>query len=402
MKLAPLTLLRDHFPTAITDRLSMVTTSTASRRLQQQLVVQILQLLNKLPDSALFTLLNLINPSPRFPSADPLMQLIMALSNIDPSRSMVTEDVLASRRRFHDSIIALQGSKPKVSSVKDLSFPNRDGQAIPLRLYQSLTPDSKPAPWSPNDKQTPTTSPLIVFFHGGGFALGDIDTHDEVCHYLCHYTGFPVLSVDYRLAPEHPAPAASHDCMDAVIWASQNAETLGVDSAKIIVAGDSAGGNLSAVVCQQLSQSTQWRDCCPVMQWLLYPVTDNKSSYASYQKYDRGTLLSLKDKALFERFYVDTSNIDNSNPLISPMQGKLTALPPAYVAVCELDILSDEGEAYAQALQAKGNLVEFKKIRGMPHGFINMVSIHQGARQATIEMIEQMRAFYLQTIDQDG
>lgn len=402
MKVSALAALSDRLPTLVRDQLSSVNGSPVAQHLQHQAIARALRLISKLPDSALNALLTLIDPRPRFDSADPLMQLIMALSNIDPSRSMVTEDVLASRRRFHDSIIALQGSKPKVSSVKDLSFPNRDGQAIPLRLYQPLAPDSKPAPWSPNDKQTPTTSPLIVFFHGGGFALGDIDTHEEVCHYLCHYTGFPVLSVDYRLAPEHPAPAASHDCMDAVVWASQNAEKLGVNSAQIIVAGDSAGGNLSAVVCQQLSQSTQWRDCCPVMQWLLYPVTDNKSSYASYQKYDRGTLLSLKDKALFERFYVDTSNIDNSNPLISPMQGKLTALPPAYVAVCELDILSDEGEAYAQALQANGNLVEFKKIRGMPHGFINMVSIHQGAMQATIEMIEQMRAFYQQTIDQDG
>ena len=400
MKVSALAALSDRLPTLVRDQLSSLNSSPVAQHLQHQAIARALRLISKLPDSALNALLTLIDPQPRFDSADPLMQLIMALNNIDPSRSMVTEDILDSRRRFHDSVIALQGNKPKVGSVKDFSFPNRDGQAIPLRLYQPLTPDSKPAPWSPNDKQTLTTSPLIVFFHGGGFALGDIETHDEFCHYLCHYAGFPVLSVDYRLAPEYPAPAASHDCIDAVVWASQNAEKLGANTAQIIVAGDSAGANLAAVVCQQLSQSSASEVTTPIMQWLLYPVTDNKSSYASYQKYDRGTLLSLKDKALFERFYVNAGNLLNSNPLVSPMQGQLADLPPAYVCVCELDILSDEGEAYAQKLKDHGNKVTFKKVMGMPHGFINMTSIHGGAKQATLDIIDEMRGFYFESIKQ--
>lgn len=385
MKLPDLTA---RLPDDLSDRLTTLRQSAATQQLQHQATAQALRLISRLPDAVLSAMVTLIAPKQRFDSADPLMQLMMAVNNIDPNRGMITEDIIASRQRFHDSVTALQGKKPRIRSVRDLSFDNRDGQSIPLRHYQPLAPTLN----SPS--QSSTDLPLVVFFHGGGFAIGDIETHDEFCHYLCHYAGFPVLSVGYRLAPEHPAPAAIHDCLDAVIWVSSHLDDLAMSSGKIIVAGDSAGGNLAAVISQQLARSTEFTHACPVMQWLLYPVTDNEGEYPSHHAYDTGTLLSLRDRSLFKRFYSDQSDIDLLDPLVSPMHGDLTELPPAFVAVSELDILSDEGEAYARKLKENGNTVTFEKVRGMPHGFLNIISIHAQARRATIELIQAMRRFY--------
>jgi len=346
------------------------------------------RVLAKLPDRLLVTLVNRLDPQPRFASADPLMQLIMAANNLGSGSGIITSNIKSSRQRFNHSVNALQGAKPAVHSVRDLSFKNRHKQRIKLRHYV-------PQLDSTATTQTAAELPLIVFFHGGGFALGNIETHDEFCHYLCHYAGFSVLSVDYRLSPEHAAPAAIHDCMDAVVWAADNAKKLGYKAGKIIVAGDSAGGNLATVVCQQLLKTDN--AVRPIMQWLIYPATDAKGQYDSHKAYGAGTLLSLRDKDLFQSFYTSDSQ-DTDHTVTSPIYGTLEGLPPAYVAVAELDILSDEGEAYAQRLADNGITTAYDKAPGMPHGFINLVSIHPGARRQTIAMIKAMREFYDQTL----
>ena len=387
-------------------------------KIQSQVSPQVARLLPNIPEPVLLKLVQLISPAKRFESADPLMQLIMAATS--KQGGLVTEDIKASRRRFNQTTVLLQSMQrdvPDIASVKDLSFDNRQGDAIKLRHYLPNVAGS-----TGKDKP-PSEFPLIVFFHGGGFSLGDIESHDEFCYYLCHYTGFCVLSVDYRLAPEAPAPAASEDCIDAVLWAAKQHQTLAFKSGQIIVCGDSAGGNLATVVSQQLSLSgltaadnltdssatssaqgtTHASTPVPIMQWLIYPVTDNErgqSHYPSYQKYGSGTLLSLEDKALFKQFYLGNSSLDKLDPLVSPIHGKLDNLPPAFVVTAELDVLSDEGEAYAQKLKACGNKVELIKAPGMPHGFVNLTSLHPGARQITIDMIESMREFYFAVYDE--
>jgi|26BtaG_2_1085354.scaffolds.fasta_scaffold10213_2 acetyl esterase len=344
--------------------------------------------LAKLPDRVLMTLVKRLDPQPRFDSADPLMQLIMAANNMGSGGRLISSNISSSRQRFNGSVSALQGAKPTVYAVRDLSFKNRHQQRIKLRHYvPKLTTTQTP--------KNVAELPLIVFFHGGGFALGNLETHDEFCHYLCYYSGFSVLSVDYRLSPEHAAPAAIHDCMDAVVWAAENVKKLGYKAGNIIVAGDSAGGNLATVVCQQLLKTNN--AVRPIMQWLIYPVTDAKGNYDSHKTYSAGTLLSLRDKDLFESFYISDSK-ENDHTVTSPIYGTLDGLPPAYVTVAELDILSDEGEAYAQRLAEKGITVAYDKAPGMPHGFINLVSIHRGARLQTIKMIKDMREFYNTTL----
>lgn len=347
------------------------------------------RVLAKLPDRVLMTLVKRIDPQPRFNSADPLMQLIMAANNMGSGSTLITSNIKSSRQRFNSSVSALQGVKPAVHSIRDLSFKNRHKQRIKLRHYVPKLATTQSA-------KNAAALPLVVFFHGGGFSLGNIETHDEFCHYLCHYAGFSVLSVDYRLSPEYAAPAAIHDCMDAVVWASENVQKLGYKAGKIIVAGDSAGGNLATMVCQQMAKTKN--DVCPIMQWLIYPVTDAKGHYASHKTYGTGTLLSLRDKDLFESFYASDSKLAQDNLINSPIHGELTDQPPAYISVAELDILSDEGEAYAQRLEENGVTVAYDKAIGLPHGFINLVSIHPGARRQTIKMIKDMREFYEVTL----
>jgi len=149
------------------------------------------------------------------------------------------------------------------------------------------------------------------------------------------------------------------------------------------------------VVCQQLLKTDN--AVRPIMQWLIYPATDAKGQYDSHKAYGAGTLLSLRDKDLFESFYTSDSQ-DTDHTVTSPIHGTLDGLPPAYVTVAELDILSDEGEAYAQRLADNGITMAYDKAPGMPHGFINLVSIHPGARRQTIAMIKAMREFYNKTL----
>lgn len=403
--------MTQHRRSALTVPLAKITalanTSHGKRlqaKIQSQVSPQVARLFPNIPDPILLKLVQLIGPAKRFESADPLMQLIMAVTS--KRGGLVTEDIKASRRRFDQTTALLQSlqvSKPDIALSQDLSFDNRQGDPIKLRHYLPYID-------STGENKPPSELPLIVFFHGGGFSLGNMGSHDEFCHYLCHYSGFGVLSVDYRLAPESPAPAASEDCIDAVRWAAKNHQTLGFKSGQIIVCGDSAGGNLATVVCQQLGpsglkeadSSINSATSAPIMQWLIYPVTDNErgqSHYPSYQKYGTGTLLSLEDKALFKQFYLGNSSLDKIDPMVSPIHGKLDNLPPAFVVTAELDVLSDEGEAYAQKLMACGNKVELIKAPGMPHGFVNLTSLHPGARQMTIDMIKSMRAFYSATCE---
>ena len=239
-----------------------------------------------------------------------------------------------------------------VGNVENRSIDGPGGQ-IPLRIY---TPSAKgDAP-----------PPIAMMFHGGGWVIGDLDTADSQSRELCAGAGCIVVSVDYRLAPEHRFPAAALDCFAATRWASENGTALGGDPKRVAVVGDSAGGNLAAVV------TLMARDAggpAIAAQVLVYPVTDGvRFDTASYRDCAEGYMLTAEAMHWFWDQYADPG--ERSDPRASPLLADdLSGLPPALVMTAEYDPLRDEGEAYARALEAAGNTVECIRFDGFLHGF---------------------------------
>ncbi len=245
------------------------------------------------------------------------------------------------------------GEPPAVAEARDLAIA-LDGRTLPARLYR---PDGAAAP-----------APLVVFYHGGGWVIGTLDTHDATCRALARASGAAVLSVGYRLAPEHPYPAPVEDCYAALEWAAAHAADLGCDPARLAVAGDSAGGNLSAAV------SIMARDRGgPALrhQLLIYPVTDDDYSLPSYAENGGGDyFLSTDSMNWFWGHYLIG---DEEAPLARVGRTPdLSALPPATVITAEFDPLRDEGMAYAARLAEAGIAVDAAVAPGMIHGFFSM------------------------------
>jgi acetyl esterase len=218
----------------------------------------------------------------------------------------------------------------------------------------------------------PETPPLVLFYHGGGWVIGDLDSHDGTCRALARASKAAVLSVAYRLAPKHRYPDAPHDCFDALTWASQNGATLGVDIGRLAVAGDSAGGNLAAAV------AIMARDHGLALrhQTLIYPVTDNDFTLASYAENGGGEyFLGTAAMKWFWRQYLGGGAAENS-PLATVLQTPdIEGVAPATVITAEYDPLRDEGNAYADKLKAAGVAVDAAVAPGMVHGFFSMFDI---------------------------
>ena len=269
-----------------------------------------------------------------------------------------------SRARLRSELVALCGTPTPVGGIENLLIDGADGP-IPARHYAPERSDR---------------APLTVFFHGGGFVLGDIESYDEACRFLCRHTGHHVLSVGYRLAPEHPFPVGLEDAVAAFRWAARNASRIGADPARVAVAGDSAGGNLAAVVCQ-LTAKEHPR---PVGQLLIYPATDLATRRPSHDLFENGYFLTKEDSAAFVRCYLGDRGASLRDARISPLLADdLSGLPPALVVTAGFDMLRDEGRAYAVALQTAGNLVELLEVASQGHGFINLTPVSLDAEQAT-------------------
>jgi len=212
---------------------------------------------------------------------------------------------------------------------------------------------------------------VLVYYHGGGFVLGDLESHDRVCRALANKAGCVVVSVDYRLAPEHIFPAAAEDCYSATKWVAENAASLGADPARLAVGGDSAGGNLAAAV------SMMARDCggpSIAFQLLFYPVTDCALDTPSYKEFaNDGYVLSRADMEWFWNHYLGPdSDAEKTNPYACPLRAKnLAGLPPALVMTASHDPLRDEGERFAQRLISAGVKVTCTRYEGVTHGFIS-------------------------------
>ena len=266
---------------------------------------------------------------------------------------------------------------------------------------------------------------VMLFFHGGGFCLGDVNTEHEFCHAVCAQTGWSIVSVDYRLAPEHPAPTAIRDGLQAYSWLAKHAQTLGASPSRIILTGDSSGGGLAALVAQQVSNATvnQTFDRQnysttpddftidifeqlqhlprPLAQLLLYPVTDIGEDYPSWKLYGQGLILDYNDIKVFHAAYLQDSALTQPHALLSPLHGDNSQVCPSYIVAAELDILRDEALVYANQLQEYGIKVQTHTVLGAPHGFIDLMSVHQGVGCETVTIIDNFATFIRQIIDAD-
>jgi acetyl esterase len=267
----------------------------------------------------------------------------------------------------------LTGPKLPLPHVEELTIPGPAGD-VPARLYG-------PAP-------SPSSGGLLVYYHGGGHVIGSLDTHDSACRFLATHAGVGVLAVDYRLAPEHPYPAAVDDSIAALAWASENAERLGFDPARIAVGGDSAGGNVAAVVALAAKAGEAPP---PAFQLLIYPVCDYVEKRPSYETFAKGFLLTAAEMDWFRDHYLpdrDAAHEWRCSPLRAP---DFSGLAPAYVLTAGFDPLRDEGEEFAAALSAAGVPTALRRHEGLLHSFVNQTALHRGAHDAMLEAAGALR-----------
>lgn len=295
----------------------------------------------------------------------------MAALGLPPLGTLSPEE---TRRNMELRQAALPPGEP-VASVEDRTIPG-PANAIPIRIY-------RPASDAP--------LPVLVYFHGGGWVIGSINTHDSICRTLANAAACIVVSVDYRLAPEHKFPAAVEDAYAATVWCATHAATFGGDPRRVAVGGDSAGGNLAAVVA--LLARDQGAPSL-VYQILIYPVTDYRFDTPSYRENAEGYLLTRDGMRWFWGHYLSDA-AQGAHPHASPLRAQnLAGLPPALVITAEFDPLRDEGEAYAARLQEAGVPVVCSRYDGMIHGFFGMTLMLDKARQAVGEVASTLRAAF--------
>lgn len=265
-----------------------------------------------------------------------------------------------------------------------------DGPAgdIPIRVYWPDSDRDRPLPVTPTDRDRPL--PVTVFFHGGGFALGDLDTHDVTARQHAAGADTLVVSVDYRLAPEHPFPAAVEDVWTATRWIAENAGRFGAEASSLAVAGDSAGGTLSAVVAQ-LARDEGGPELAFQLLW--YPSVMWDTSLASFTENAEAPVLDVAAIAAFSDWYAGHLDRTDPPPTLAPGRAAdLSGLPPAYIAVAGHDPLRDDGIRYAELLSAAGVEVELHHAGSLVHGYLGYAGVVPAATEATDRGLAALRA----------
>ena len=296
----------------------------------------------------------------------------MADAGMPPLNEMAPADA----RLAADGFIALGGEGDEVESIGNRTVPGHDYD-IPIRVY-------KP-------KGTTGLLPCLVYYHGGGWVLGSLDGTDAICKAVANRAKCVVVSVDYRLSPEHKFPVPLDDCFAATEWVAANGAEIGVDRTKLAVGGDSAGGNLAAAVCLKARGNS-----FPTikLQLLVYPVTDASFGTVSYDDNGDGYLLTKDMMSWFWDQYL-RNEADASNPLASPLRSAtLDRLPPALIMTAEFDPLRDEGEAYAHKLLEAGVPVTLSRYNGMIHAFWQMLAVFPQASQAADQAAAALRGAF--------
>ncbi|MBV9655829.1 MAG: alpha/beta hydrolase [Acetobacteraceae bacterium] len=287
---------------------------------------------------------------------DPDCVRVLALlrnMGLPPVEKLTPAEARSNYRRTRSVL----GAPPvEVAELRDLAAPGPDGP-IPLRLYRAVGCAAGAA------------APALVYYHGGGWVIGDLDTHDGACRSLANAAGCVVVAVDYRLAPEHPFPAAVEDCAAATRWIVEQAAELAIDPARIAVGGDSAGGNLAAVMAL-LSRDGRLPPVC--YQLLIYPATDLLRTQPAYERFTQGLPLTASSTEWFTNHYLPRIE-DALDWRASPSRvASLMGVAPAFVLTAGYDPLCDEGQAYAERLAREGVRVSALHVADQMHGYLTM------------------------------
>jgi acetyl esterase len=299
--------------------------------------------------------------------------LIDAAAGAKPTQLMTIEE---AREALEQRARLTAGQPEPVAEVKDVFMPGPGG-SVRLRVYRPTNDPSLPG---------------LVFFHGGGWVRGSLATHDVLCRSLANAAECVVVSVDYRLAPEHPFPAAIDDAWAATRWVAANAAQLGIDPNRLAIGGDSAGGNLSAAVTLLAREQGGPK---LVYQVLIYPVVDYNLETQSYRDCAEGYILTREAMIWYWKLYLADVEANADDVRASPMRARdLGTLPPALVVTAEYDPLRDEGRAYADRLQADGSPAEYREYPGLLHGFATSAGVLDLGRQAVRETAETLRAVF--------
>jgi acetyl esterase len=302
---------------------------------------------------------------------EPEIGAALRLLSLVPGSSFEDLPLPEARRQVEREAAIFGGPPLPMHEVRDLRIPT-DAGGLDARLYRA----------QPRDADR-----LLVYFHGGGWVLGSLDSADSACRFLARHSGVSVLSVAYRLAPEHRFPAASDDAMAAFRFAVDRAEEWGHDPTLLAVGGDSAGGNLAAVLCQDLRTSAEQR---PAFQLLFFPVTDLSRKHPSYREFADGFFLTEKQMDWYRHHYLGGQTA--TDPRVSPLLAEhLDGLPPAYVAVSGFDVLRDEGEAYARRMAQAGVRVALRRHDRLVHAFVNATGVGASGRHAMLEACGALR-----------
>lgn len=296
---------------------------------------------------------------------DPAVQMLLAGQHAAHLVTMgVIGDPGATRTRSSD-VCALFAGAEVVVDTDDVTL---DGPAGPIRArhYQAAAQDA----------------PVLVFFHGGGYVFGDLDTHDSLCRRLCRDAGLHVLAVDYRLAPEHKAPAAVDDAYAAYLWAQARFD-------RVAVGGDSAGGGLAATICRLARDAGE---PAPILQLLLYPYLAIDIPTRSRSLFAEGFLLTEADQIWFASQYIDGSSVPPDDPRVSPLLADdASGLPPALIVTAGFDPLRDQGRAYVEKLRAAGGQADLLELGSMMHAFANFMALGGGVEDAVTEITDALR-----------
>jgi acetyl esterase len=288
-------------------------------------------------------------------------------------------------RAMFEAMRAAPPEPPELASVVDGKVTSPEGHVIPIRTYLPVSPSG-----SSSGEQRVENPPVCVYLHGGGWVIGSIESHDAPCRELAARSGCAVVSVEYRLSPETPFPGPLDDCVAAVEWVATNGAEIGVDGSRLVIAGDSAGGNLAAAVTLVARERGG-----PAIagQVLVYPATDHGYGTQSAIDNAEGYLLTMDAMHWFTGHYLGADPARADDPLASPLRATdLGGLPPALVITAEFDPLRDEGEAYGHKLQDAGVATTVHRYDGQIHGFVGLFPMLDGGRDALQEMAEAVRS----------
>ena len=288
------------------------------------------------------------------PFVRPDVQNILNMLNSQPGPQMHEGTPAEARMMMRAMGQMTERPRGELARVEDISIPSPHGHQIPARIYSAVA--------------NPGPGPVMAFYHGGGWVIGDLETHDPLCAEVARVLGITVVSIDYRLAPEHPFPAATEDCLAATEWLANSPREIGHPVTGLIPAGDSAGGNLAAVISQQ----QHGKLAVPIIaQWLIYPGVDMTADAGSMQEFANGYLLTRDGMLWFTDHYMGGTE-QLGHAYASPYHYDVAGQPPAMLFTCGLDPLRDQGRAYGAKLISQGVRTIFREAAGQIHGCMNI------------------------------